>query len=54
MAVPRHAGTAEKILEVDPTSREAFAIDLPPGIRADEWWKILAQLHSKWPSGGSA
>ena len=31
---------AEKILVVDPTSREAFAIDLPSGIRADRKQKF--------------
>ena len=37
VAVPRNA---EKILAVDPTSREAFAIDLPSGIRADRGRKF--------------
>ena len=37
VAVPRDA---EKILVVDPTSREAFAIDLPSGIRADRELKF--------------
>ena len=33
---------AEKILVVDPTSREAFAIDLPSGIRADREFKFTS------------
>ena len=33
---------AEKILVVDPTSREAFAIDLPSGIRADRGQKFAS------------
>ena len=42
---------AEKILVVDPTSREAFAIDLPSGIRADREAEILrpvAQWMVEW------
>eukprot|EP00438_Fugacium_kawagutii_P028902 Skav225406 [mRNA] locus=scaffold2656:556543:558723:+ [translate_table: standard] len=33
---------AEKILVVDPTSRQSFAIDLPPGIKADRTGKFLS------------